>query len=1282
MQDPDLVQIMMYLKYGNKYTSKVPYELSQKNTHKYFLTKDDVLYRKAEERLPFDHPSLLVIPRSLRKQILEEAHDSAVGGHLGEQRTYSKLKVRYFWPNMYSQTLDWVKTCEDCNLRKRHYGGKKASLIPLEVSLPFERVSLDLVGKLPTTKEGNKWLLTIIDHRTRWPIAIPLKSADAKTVAKAFFDHVCTVFSIPRAILTDRGRNFCSSLFRELCALMKIKRLMTTAYHPATNGVLERIHGPLVKALSMYTNNKQDNWDTLVQGACLALRCSSHAGTGLSPFVLLFGFRARLTTDVNLLPASTLSLADSEMRAYMAKNLAIARDLSAKNEEIYKKKMKERYDISTKTPNYEVGQQVYLHDSVKPKGRSKKLSTHFKGPYTITERLGAVNYRLEGLSKETHPIVHVNRLKPLRVRREDSLRTMKDTDEEITGQNIDPKDQGGDYSEITVEIPEPLETVTLRKKRRVRLPEQSEIENSSTLSKDKEEDKDEGGDAGEILRHRRKYNNVEYLHKESNLPPSAAVWKTPQQLKNPVLVSQYLSSRIDRPNTRDKSTRPAVCNINPTVCNTDSTEDNRPEPPETTTNHWQSLRRGFSVREAIVCLLITLLWVNANWKMGEACQSPDLGPLSNCDLSTYEGIYTYPEKRHCPKMSEYLNMSHFQGWVEQYHPQTSYVTIHHCMAKRYRLSCKETGFDGFLGHKTYRHREKTLMVDSQSCRRAVRTKISPYGNLYNVNNSTMSTQHRHLYKCTWLDQTIRIYDEFIVKSYIGSITGDQEQVAQTVTVSTCKYKSFSCKPKELPNSVIIWEKVKHRFTPYRNLGRFHIKLLNEFILVPALGIGGSIVTKTRYTLYLDAGYRIRNTTKHATGRLITVADKMFAGERLSAREDVSEGRFINQMLKTTDILMQLQHSLCKENQRFQSLQTWIMKSFPETSHDFLFSEEGKFAEQIGDAILVHKCQQILHYDVIWNQTIGGKCYADYPVILNDTRELQFLQLPGRRLNSKSPKVGCPTRQKMTFIRDKHEHLWLLDTQNRFTRVKEKRHRKHFLHINIPALAEFSSKLQHYDKKPLRQASLLQLLSQNAETMEDFADIKEKGAGDFVAGFGKILGNTVSSVAAGGNVIISSIGKSLHDVLNGVSNLDSSLINSIGNASSNVISSGTSGFAKILQSFTGDLTLWILVLLLYALFIGQYVPGLPRILRIPGHSENFNLRRTGNVSLKETKGEMEMTIKEERTRKERNKDKTPKVRDRSPQESSRWSDRYKDYNNSGRIERKKRQRIRIQEGDSV
>jgi len=143
----------------------------------------------------------------------------------------------------------------------------------------LQRLAIDITGPHPTSRNGFKYMLTGVDLFTRWAFAIPIVTHDAKTVARCLVDRVFPLVGIPEEILSDRGREFLSKLMSDLCDMLQVRRLTTSAYKPSTNGCVERFHRTLNMLLAKVMNDRQDDWDEWVTFTLSAYNASTQLNT-------------------------------------------------------------------------------------------------------------------------------------------------------------------------------------------------------------------------------------------------------------------------------------------------------------------------------------------------------------------------------------------------------------------------------------------------------------------------------------------------------------------------------------------------------------------------------------------------------------------------------------------------------------------------------------------------------------------------------------------------------------------------------------------------------------------------------------------------------------------------------------------------------------------------------------------------------------------------------------------------------------------------------------------
>ncbi|CAC5390842.1 unnamed protein product [Mytilus coruscus] len=291
---PDLKFIYAYLFCGelpdNKQSAiKVVVESEQ------YALLDGILYhfkRTTCKELPKNNrlKHQLTIPKSLRLEVMKACHDSNIGGaHQGFDRTYSVVSSKYYWPKMYANIPEYVKTCEKCQLAKQQ------TLHPLPPVSTFERWHMDILGPLTATKDKYQYVLLCVDSFfSRFPEAFSLKSQEATEIAEKLYTEITCRYGCPSSFVSYRGRNFLSNVIAELCKRMDIKHYKTSSYHPVTNSTCERYNRTLAQSLRTYIDETQENWSNMLPGILMAYRKTDCIkSTGFSPFHMLFGQNMR-----------------------------------------------------------------------------------------------------------------------------------------------------------------------------------------------------------------------------------------------------------------------------------------------------------------------------------------------------------------------------------------------------------------------------------------------------------------------------------------------------------------------------------------------------------------------------------------------------------------------------------------------------------------------------------------------------------------------------------------------------------------------------------------------------------------------------------------------------------------------------------------------------------------------------------------------------------------------------------------------------------------------------
>jgi hypothetical protein len=302
----------------------------------------------------------------------------------------------------------YIKKCEAC---QRNKGSDKKTRMPLEITSTPDTVmgkcALDVCGPYPVTIRGNRYLLTFQDELSKFTLAFPIEKQDANTIAKVFVENVILKFGIPQVVLTDQGSNFLSELFKEVCQLLRIKKIQTTAFRPQSNGSLERTHKTLTEYLRHFIAEDQSNWDEWISFATFVYNTTPHTATKFTPHELMFGRQANLPSRLRKEAPSTQYTYDDYVME-MKGRLQSAYQKARENLLEAKERNKVQYDKKTNLEIFKPGDKVLLFDESVRRGRSKKLSAQWIGPYVVSsvEGVNVVITRKRKLIK-----VHANRLK-------------------------------------------------------------------------------------------------------------------------------------------------------------------------------------------------------------------------------------------------------------------------------------------------------------------------------------------------------------------------------------------------------------------------------------------------------------------------------------------------------------------------------------------------------------------------------------------------------------------------------------------------------------------------------------------------------------------------------------------------------------------------------------------------------------------------------------------------------------------------------------------------------
>lgn len=162
----------------------------------------------------------------------------------------------------------------------------------------FDRIAADFAGLFPKSGNGNMYILVVAQYFSKYTEIYPLPYMEAETIADAVFCGWIKRYGCPCKIHTDQGSQFKSQLFSQLCEILSISKTLTTAFHPRSDGMVERLNRTIEEMISKYLNLPQTNWDKYIDAISMAYNTSVHETTGLTPYRMLFGCEMTVAVSV------------------------------------------------------------------------------------------------------------------------------------------------------------------------------------------------------------------------------------------------------------------------------------------------------------------------------------------------------------------------------------------------------------------------------------------------------------------------------------------------------------------------------------------------------------------------------------------------------------------------------------------------------------------------------------------------------------------------------------------------------------------------------------------------------------------------------------------------------------------------------------------------------------------------------------------------------------------------------------------------------------------------
>src|SRR6266540_7166719 len=241
-----------------------------------------------------EQPHRRIVPRSQYYPLMYTFHNDPTAGHLGYKKVLQKLLERYYWPDMAKDVKQYIAACYQCQMKKPMQ--KINELHPIPPSRLFDRWEVDVVGPLPITPKGNRYIIVAVEYLFKWQEAKAVSEANALIISNFLYQNIICRFECFTHLHTDRGTEFVNEVVEKLTERFRVKHHRSIPYRPQANGLVKRFNKSLCDSLVKLAEESAE-WNKLVEPALYAHRTTVNNSTGLSPYNIVFEMEPRLITD-------------------------------------------------------------------------------------------------------------------------------------------------------------------------------------------------------------------------------------------------------------------------------------------------------------------------------------------------------------------------------------------------------------------------------------------------------------------------------------------------------------------------------------------------------------------------------------------------------------------------------------------------------------------------------------------------------------------------------------------------------------------------------------------------------------------------------------------------------------------------------------------------------------------------------------------------------------------------------------------------------------------------
>jgi len=350
---------------------------------------------------------------ALRTSLISEFHDTPYAGHYGVTKTRAAVGRIFWWDSMAGDISRYVLTCAACQRDKARRHKPFGKLQPLTVpEKPWHTVTFDFIVKLPKTERGNDSICVFVDKLTKVVHFVACQEElSAKDFASLYVDNIFRLHGLSREFITDRDPKFTSAFWRGVTELLGTRQVLSSSFHPQTDGQTERVNQTLETYLRHFVSAKLNDWDLLLSRAEFAHNAAYHESIKSSPLELASGFAPRTPVGEVVERVNPESAAFVER---LREGLAFARKCLIAAQQ----RQKALADQHRTERSFSVGDKVLLSTKylrLKSGETNRKLLPKYIGPFEVVQEVGPVAYKLAMNPRwRVHPVFHVSLLEPYR----------------------------------------------------------------------------------------------------------------------------------------------------------------------------------------------------------------------------------------------------------------------------------------------------------------------------------------------------------------------------------------------------------------------------------------------------------------------------------------------------------------------------------------------------------------------------------------------------------------------------------------------------------------------------------------------------------------------------------------------------------------------------------------------------------------------------------------------------------------------------------------------------